>query len=170
MAKNDEKKTGAGNDGSGDNGDNGDRDLLRDGQKDAALTRADPIPDKDRKGKIADLRSEGSDLAGKIQTAAEVRAQAEAEYQDLVRQAAENNARLTQMVGTPMVRPTTVGEYAKQASEKGVELVRVYVPRSFQHRLDDHTLIDVGAGPRDVPQVLADHWWFTANGVAKVAA
>lgn len=154
-------KVAADNDGGGD--------PLRDPKDDYQKSGADPVPDKDRKGRISDLREEQSDLAGRIATAAEKRAQGEAEYQDLVRQAAENNARLTQMVGQPMVRPTTVVEFSKQAEEKGAKMVRVYVPKSFQHRLDDHSMIDVGAGMREVPETLANHWWFAANGVAKAA-
>lgn len=145
--------------------------LNKDGSpKEYQKSEAQPLPDKTRKQKVAELRDNDSALATKVASAQEKRAQAEAEYQDLVRQAAENNARLTQAIGTPSVRPTTVSEYSKQQAEKDADMVDVWIPKPFLHRLDDHTLLEVSPGRRSVPKALADHWWFTANGVAKMAA
>jgi hypothetical protein len=154
----------------GDTGEDEKPELNEDGtpKTEYAKTEAAPIQDKSRKQKVAELRAKDSELATKTATAQEKRAQAEAEYHDLVRQAAENNARLTQAVGTPLAKPSTIGEYSKQQAQKDAPMVNVFVPKPFMHRLDDHTLLDVGSGRRSVPVALADHWWFAANGVSKM--
>lgn len=139
---------------------------------DYAQTAAEPYePDEEDAKKAEQLRSENRDIAKQVVSAQAARDKADAEYQALVNQQQLKNAELLRHVGQPARRPTNIVEYAAQAQRpserypRGEKLVNVFVPKGFQHRLDDHQLIQVLPGARKVPESMVDHWWFRANGV-----
>lgn len=139
--------------------------------EDSVQTAADPIVDRDADKDAAKLRGEEKALAGKIVGAKKTADEAAAEYERLRAEARANSDKLLKLVGQPSRRPTTVSEYATQEKAKGTKLVPCMIPHGFQHRLDDHAVIDVQPGVRKIPDHLANHWWFRANGcVADVDA
>jgi hypothetical protein len=67
----------------------------------------------------------------------------------------------------PGAPPITIAQYAELEKSRGAKLVLVYIPKRLQHRLDDNSMVDVLPGRRRVPEALAGHWWFRANGVKR---
>ena len=120
--------------------------------------------DDEADDRVEQLKSEQKDLATQVINKGEAARKAAAEYEAMVNQAALKNAELLKLVGQPAKRPTNIVEFAAAARARGEALVSAYVPKSFMHRLDDHQMIQVDAGPRKIPRSLADHWWFRANG------
>ena len=127
-------------------------------------TTADPIADPAADKEAAKLRGEERALSSKIVSAKKTKDGADAEYERLRAEARAKSAEILARVGQPARRPTTIAEYATQEKAKGKKLVSCMIPHGFQHRLDDHTVIDVQPGVRKIPDHLADHWWFRANG------
>lgn len=157
------------------------QDMPRGGRESDKVVRGDPLDsDEDefdpnrrpsqeeleerREEYLANARREKSEAERKLIRAAAAKNRADAEYAQLQAEARMANEKILSTVGTNK-RPTTITEYAAQEKARGAELVPVMIPKAFQLRLDDHTLIDVQAGMRRVPRALANHWWFAANGV-----
>ncbi len=128
--------------------------------------RGEPV-DADDAARVAKLKSEQSAIGARLLTAEEAKRKADAEYAALTAQAQMKNAEIMKVVGTPSQRPTTIMEHAEAAKRRGERLVTCLIPKSFTHRIDDHTTIDVVAGARQVPESFADHWWARANGVVR---
>lgn len=163
MADEDDVKKAAQNEQSA--ADQNKRDPLRAPPPDYEPTRAEPAEDPGEGEQIDQLKARGRDINAKLVDAKAEADEAALAYARLSNEAALNNAALLKLVGTPARRPTTIAEFAAQEKRRGRPLVTCMVPKAFQHRLDDHTLVDVMPGVRQIPAALADHWWFRANGV-----
>jgi hypothetical protein len=127
-----------------------------------STSRAERAPEE--KEKLSQLRSEQAGKAKELGDARKASEEAARKYEIMKAEARERNDKILQIVGKPAKRPTTIVEYSAQRKAKGEKLVPVLIPKPFTFRLDDHSTIDVLAGVRQVPESLADHWWFAANG------
>ncbi len=128
-------------------------------------TAAEPVAEPKKDDEVAQLKTEERSIASRLLKARVTREQAQVEEQRLVSEARSKSDEILRRVGVPNRRPTTIVEYAAQEKAKGAKLVTCFIPKPFQHRLDDHTVIDVVKGVRKIPAELANHWWFRANDV-----
>jgi hypothetical protein len=129
-------------------------------------SRVEPEPmDNNDANRVKQLRSDQKALSSKLVDAAAVRQKAEQEEAVLKNEAQLKAAELLRLVGTPQRRPTTIVEYAAQRKRLGEKTVNAFVPKAFQLRLDDHTMLDMLPGIRQIPASLASHWWLAANNV-----
>lgn len=118
---------------------------------------------------IAPPAAPASPSAAEVKAAEKEEARLKAEAEAQAKLEADAAAKLEAQHNAPLAAAANAAKADAQPTDEPVVTVTVTVPKAFNLRVDDHTVVPYKAGVQEMPLEHAQHWWAVKNGVVEYA-